>query len=188
MKAYVVAGLVAAVIIGGAAGYLLVRANPPAAGGTATSTDAGAPVAGAGEHCGGFIRNAPVCAAGFHCELAALRPDTGGTCVADTATSTTGVSGTVLLGPTCPVERFPPDPACAPKPYPSTVRVYRAGLTDAFAFTMSADGTYSFPLPPGTYTLTATGGNPYPRCTEASVEVPESGYVTANISCDSGIR
>jgi hypothetical protein len=50
---------------------------------TASSTPgSAAPVAGEGEHCGGFIQNAPVCAAGFHCKLGAI-PDTGGTCVAD---------------------------------------------------------------------------------------------------------
>lgn len=46
-----------------------------------------APVAGAGEHCGGNMRNAPVCAAGYHC---APTPgshlpfgDVGGTCAAN---------------------------------------------------------------------------------------------------------
>lgn len=48
----------------------------------------GAPVVGVGEHCGGFMRNAPVCASGFHCQLTAGRPDTGGTCQSDAATST----------------------------------------------------------------------------------------------------
>lgn len=28
-----------------------------------------------------------------------------------------GVRGAVVLGPTCPAERIPPDPTCAPKPY-----------------------------------------------------------------------
>ena len=44
---------------------------------------------GAGAHCGGFIRNAPTCAAGYHCVLTPGRPDVGGTCVADAATSAT---------------------------------------------------------------------------------------------------
>ena len=43
--------------------------------------DSLAPVARAGEHCGGFIKNAPVCATGYHCQLKVSMPDTGGTCV-----------------------------------------------------------------------------------------------------------
>lgn len=43
----------------------------------------GAPTAGKGEHCGGFIKDAPVCASGLHCQLVVGRPDTGGTCVAN---------------------------------------------------------------------------------------------------------
>src|SRR5437764_398930 len=36
-----------------------------------------------------------------------------------------GVNGQVLLGPTCPVERIPPDPQCAPKPYSTLVTIFR---------------------------------------------------------------
>ena len=41
----------------------------------------GAPVVGAGAHCGGNIKDAPVCGAGYHCQLKVSMPDTGGTCV-----------------------------------------------------------------------------------------------------------
>ncbi|HEX2571192.1 MAG TPA: hypothetical protein VH877_16665 [Polyangia bacterium] len=44
----------------------------------------GPPVVGAGEHCGGFIRNAPVCAEGLVCQLNISCPDCGGTCVPST--------------------------------------------------------------------------------------------------------
>jgi hypothetical protein len=66
------------IIIGGAVWYFSTPAGTQQAstGGTA------------GAHCGGNIMNAPTCAAGYHCQLAVNRPDTGGTCVADTATTT----------------------------------------------------------------------------------------------------
>lgn len=165
----------------------------------ATSTPGSTPVAGAGEHCGGFIQNAPVCASGYYCRLDTSRPDTGGTCVADTsggggggfAEYHSGISGTVMLGPTCPVERNPPDPECADRPYETEVVVYRAGdTTRVIASARSnAEGIYSFSLPPGQYVVGAGDGRSMlPRCTNESVTVPPAAYATANISCDTGIR
>ncbi|MHB1769972.1 MAG: hypothetical protein ACYCPH_02755 [Minisyncoccota bacterium] len=128
---------------------------------------------------------------GPNCEFAA--------CPESTATSTTGggsilpydsgVQGTVLLGPTCPVERIPPDLACADKPYAAAVVVYRAGSRSVFLMGNSdAGGTFKFSLPPGSYTLKAISGNVFPRCTPVSVKVPASGYASTTISCDTGIR
>ncbi len=100
-----------------------------------------------------------------------------------------GVRGTVSLGPTCPVERIPPDPACADKPYATTIVVRRTGASATFASGQSsAGGTFSFSLPPGNYTLTASGGTMLPRCTPVDASVGPAGYVTVNISCDTGIR
>lgn len=100
-----------------------------------------------------------------------------------------GVRGTVELGPTCPVMRDPPDPQCADKPYATTITVYRTGLSTVFATGKSdAAGTFTFSLAPGSYTLVAAGGTVLPRCSPVDVIVPVSGYMTANISCDTGIR
>jgi|SRR3989344_8676138 len=102
---------------------------------------------------------------------------------------TSGVRGTVLLGPTCPVLRDPPDPQCADKPYATAIVVYRANSTSPFLLGNSnANGAFTLALPPGSYTLQAKGGATLPRCNEVSVVVPTSGYVTTNISCDTGIR
>jgi len=71
-----------------------------------------------------------------------------------------GVRGSVLLGPTCPVERNPPDPGCAPRPYQTMVNVYRSGNTHVFAnVKTAADGSFEFSLPPGEYTLSADGSS-----------------------------
>ncbi len=128
---------------------------------------------------------------GPNCEFAA--------CPGPVATSTTGgssilpynsgVQGTVLLGPTCPVERVPPDPQCADKPYAVAVVVYRAGSQSVFLMGNSdASGVFKFSLPPGSYTLKAISGNVFPRCTPVSVIVPASGYASTTVSCDTGIR
>src|SRR3989338_9714702 len=54
-----------------------------------------------------------------------------------------GVKGTISLGPTCPVMRDPPDPACADKPYATAVTIRplrassplaRGGSVSTFAF------------------------------------------------------
>ncbi len=100
-----------------------------------------------------------------------------------------GVRGTVWLGPTCPVERIPPDPACAEKPYATAIAVYRAGSSAPFVIGNSdASGAFEFSLPPDSYTLKASGGTMLPRCTSTNITVTASEYATTTISCDTGIR
>lgn len=100
-----------------------------------------------------------------------------------------GIRGTVMLGPTCPVERNPPDPACADKPYATLVAVFKSSdPVHAVALSRSgADGAFSFSLPPGAYTLGAGESN-LPRCNHPSVTVKPRAYTTAIIDCDTGIR
>ena len=162
----------------------------------ATSTSGGVTVVGPGEHCGGNIRFAPVCASGYHCQLVISRPDTGGTCVADSSGGggilpyKSGIEGSVLLGPTCPVMRDPPDPQCADRPYQTTVTVAHAGSpSQVFAQTQSAaDGTFQVSLPPGEYVVDAKGGAMLPRCAQTPVTVGASAYAHITVSCDTGIR
>ena len=100
-----------------------------------------------------------------------------------------GVKGTVSLGPTCPVMRYPPDPGCSDKPYATAIQVYRVGSSSVFATVKSnASGTFEISLPPGTYTVAASGGTVLLRCSSVEAVVGQSAYITANISCDTGIR
>lgn len=132
---------------------------------------------------------------GPNCEFAA--------CPSETATSTasdgtdensilpynSGVQGTVSLGPTCPVQRMPPDPACADKPYATAVLVYRASSKTPFVIGNSnTDGTFQFSLPPGSYTLAAGSGTTLPRCSSIPVTVVPDIYTEISIPCDTGIR
>ncbi len=100
-----------------------------------------------------------------------------------------GVRGRVMLGPTCPVERIPPDPNCADKPYETLVAIFRSSdLVHAFALMSSdADGNFSVSLPPGDYVLGAGESN-LPRCDHPQVKVEPGEYTSVNISCDTGIR
>lgn len=100
-----------------------------------------------------------------------------------------GIKGIIMLGPTCPVQRIPPDPKCADKPYQTLVTVFRSSdPAHAIAFTNSdANGMFSLSLPPGDYILGAGESN-LPRCDHPQVTVSPDSYTTANISCDTGIR
>ena len=100
-----------------------------------------------------------------------------------------GIRGTVLAGPTCPVERIPPDPACADKPLQITVSILHKGSTNVFATTQSnAQGVFQLSLPPGEYVVNAGSGNMLPRCNPADATVGPSGYTQVAVSCDTGIR
>lgn len=100
-----------------------------------------------------------------------------------------GVTGSVLLGPVCPVETYPPDPNCAPRPLETTVRVFVKNTTQPFAVTSSDDnGTFTFALPPGEYTVKADGGNPLPRCESTDITVVSDTMSEITVSCDTGIR
>ncbi len=109
--------------------------------------------------------------------------------VATSTQSGSGVSGTVSLGPTCPVQRIPPDPACADKPYATAIVAYRAGSKSPLLIGNSdSNGAFSFSLQPGSYTLTVSNGTMLPRCASVNVKVMANTYATTTLSCDTGIR
>jgi hypothetical protein len=65
------------------------------------------------------------------------------------------VGGRAVAGPVCPVERIPPDPACAPRPVVGAVMVITASDGHEVARTTTdTDGSWTVPLAAGTYTLT----------------------------------
>ena len=101
------------------------------------------------------------------------------------------VQGNVTLGPTCPVQRIPPDPKCADRPYQTTVQVIQnmSPRNSPFA-TMATDvnGSFSFKLPPGSYNIQAVGGTTLPRCNWQDVTVVANTTQSVNLSCDTGIR
>jgi hypothetical protein len=108
-----------------------------------------------------------------------------------TETVTSGVQGRVTLGPTCPVERIPPDPNCAPKPYRTTVQViemYQAKNSPFTTTETDGNGNYKVALPPGKYALQPVGGSTLPRCETKEIEIKAGQLLTADLSCDTGIR
>jgi hypothetical protein len=104
------------------------------------------------------------------------------------------LSGTISIGPICPVERIPPDPACLPtaetyKAYP--VGVYTSdGKARIKQLNPSLNGNFTSELAPGTYrvvlesTQKSVGGSNLP----AYVIIISSDTTILNISIDTGIR
>ncbi len=100
-----------------------------------------------------------------------------------------GITGVVMLGPTCPVMRDPPEPQCADKGYQTLVAVFRASdPVHAYAlFKSDPQGRFKASLPPGEYVVGAGESN-LPRCGQATVTVVPNTYTSLTISCDTGIR
>jgi hypothetical protein len=101
------------------------------------------------------------------------------------------VTGHVLLGPSCPVQRNPPDPNCADKPYQTTVQaiVANSAASAPFATTETdKNGAYKIMLPPGEYALSAVNGKVFPRCTAVNITVKSDLVSEMNLYCDTGIR
>ncbi len=100
-----------------------------------------------------------------------------------------GIKGKVTLGPTCPLQRIPPDPNCADKPYSTLIAVFSSSdPVHAQVLTRSnADGTFSISLPAGEYLLGA-GEKNLPRCPIQEVTVEPKTVKEVDIFCDTGIR
>lgn len=101
------------------------------------------------------------------------------------------VRGKVSLGPNCPVVKDPLDPACADKPYKTTVQVIEINSPKSAPVATvetNSQGIYTISLPVGEYGLQPIGGNPLPRCETKEVTVASNATQTVNLSCDTGIR
>jgi hypothetical protein len=97
---------------------------------------------------------------------------------------TGGITGRVLAGPTCPVERL--DTPCPPKAVAmATVKAIPRDGGAATSVVTGADGSFALALRPGTYTLSPPG--PWPKCAPVVVTVT-SQVVRHDIVCDTGIR
>ena len=104
------------------------------------------------------------------------------------------LEGTISIGPICPVETIPPDPACLP-----TAETYKAysvnvftsdGETKVAQLMPSLDGSYSSELPPGDYLIVLEraknniGGSNLP----VMVSINAQDKTLLNINIDTGIR
>jgi hypothetical protein len=97
-----------------------------------------------------------------------------------------GITGKVMIGPTCPVER--PGEVCE-RPYRTTIAIRREPKRMLVARVQSsATGQFRIALAPGTYLLIPQNGRPYPRSSPRLATVHSHRYTTVRISYDTGIR
>ncbi len=97
------------------------------------------------------------------------------------------VSGTVLAGPTCPVEQ-PGDTNCQPKPVQGVVQFRQDGDVVDTAL-INANGEFAADIPIGSYIATVDiGDNIFPSCPPVEFEVRTEIETIADINCDTGIR
>ena len=102
----------------------------------------------------------------------------------------TGIGGVATAGPVCPVEKNPPDPACAPRPVPGAVLVIRdVSGSEVARVTTGADGAFVADLAAGGYVVEPQAvdglmGTAGPQ----SVTVNDGVVSTIQIGYDTGIR
>jgi hypothetical protein len=102
------------------------------------------------------------------------------------ASPSSGVSGLVRYGPTCPVQRV--GQTCT-RPYQATITVRREpGGRFIARVRSSTSGRFALRLPPGRYLLVPHSGAPYPRAASVTVVVRRHRYTAVTIDYDSGIR
>lgn len=112
-----------------------------------------------------------------------------------------GIVGHVTIGPSCPVERYPPDPNCGDRPYDARVEIRRRpSLRLVTTVRSGPDGRFVVRLQPGYYELRPLGpprpgrenappaGAIYPTAGRAEIAVHRHRFARVTISYDSGIR
>ena len=115
-------------------------------------------------------------------------------CDKEKGLSTGWLRGTISIGPICPVEKIPPDPACLPtaetyKAYP--VSVYSSDRKSKIGqLNPSLDGSFSIELPEGNYlvVLEKTQNNIGRSNLPSEVSINSGDETVLNISIDTGIR
>jgi hypothetical protein len=102
----------------------------------------------------------------------------------------TGISGVVLAGPVCPVEREPPDPACAPRPVAGATLVIRdASRGEVARAVTGSDGSFLVEVPPGDYQVEPQPMEGFMGGAQAqAVTVLDGAMATIQLDYDTGIR
>jgi len=99
-----------------------------------------------------------------------------------------GVRGTATVGPWCPVETSPPDPACADRAYAGEFAVHSVGGARVAGFSTGRDGRYAIALAPGSYQVRRADANALPSMAPQAVTVRSGEWTTLDLALDSGIR
>ncbi len=122
----------------------------------------------------------------------AIGCDPGGSPVEPGATPAppSGISGLVILAPTCPIseEPDPLNPVPCLTPFSAQLVILDQDNGVAARVTSDADGHFEVTLTPGEYVITPLGGDPFPMAQPLAVTVVAGEYVEVEINYDTGIR
>jgi hypothetical protein len=100
-----------------------------------------------------------------------------------------GISGRVTAGPVCPVERVPPDPACAARPVVGAVILVRdATGGEVGRATTDAEGRYVVYVEAGAYVVVPQPANGLMGTPSSQQVTVDGGLTTVDLSYDTGIR
>lgn len=103
-----------------------------------------------------------------------------------------GVAGFVMAGPVCPVESYPPDPACLDRPLAgASLLVLDATGGQVARVVAGPVGGYLVPLPPGRYRLApqpVPGLLGRPPALDVEVAADATGPIRLDVVYDTGIR
>ncbi|MDB5265974.1 MAG: hypothetical protein JWM39_687 [Parcubacteria group bacterium] len=104
--------------------------------------------------------------------------------------ASSSVAITATIGPTCPVMKDPPDPACADKPYETTLVLASTiiGRNGGVLVKTDAQGYFSESISPGIYTIRAQSDAALPRLTPVTFTVEPNKQTSVHLQFDSGIR
>jgi hypothetical protein len=101
-------------------------------------------------------------------------------------TPTSGVRGTVVYGPNCPVVML--NSPCPDRPWQGIVQASEPGGSVVGSTHTDRTGTFLLPLASGTYDVTPVTPEGPPTAKERQVTVTEGSFVTVSLQVDSGIR
>jgi hypothetical protein len=102
--------------------------------------------------------------------------------------ASTGIRGTVMIGPRCP-DPDPPRRLCL-EPYEARLVIVDTAGDPVAEATSDANGRFELALPPGLYTIVPAppGPDPFPSAEAIPVQVGEEDYTEVEIRYDTGIR
>lgn len=96
-----------------------------------------------------------------------------------------GIFGSVVAGPTCPVEQA--NSPCPEQPVPDAEVTAKDGDQVAGTARTDSNGKFTMRLAPGTYNVTASSPSVM-SCETEEVTVGEHQYQPIRINCDTGVR
>ena len=102
------------------------------------------------------------------------------------------LTGTISIGPLCPVETFPPDPNC--QPTEATYKAWPIGVwtvdkkSKLGILEPELDGTYNFDLPVGNYLVDLEIQHLFDSTLPETIEIEANKTVFLDIVIDTGIR